>query len=547
MICAAANGLWLAGCLREASRFRAGTGRVRDAQLQVLREILRANEDTVFGRRYGLGTVTTAHEFQTRVPIRSYDEYEPDIRRIAAGERGVLTRERVRLFEPTSGSAAPTKLIPYTRSLQDQFQRAINTWIADLFTSDPDVMRGQAYWSISPAASGATRTPGGIPIGFDDDAAYVGGWRGALVRAVMAAPASLRHLADIREFQYETLLALVRSDSLRLISIWNPTFLSIIVDGLLPCADRLLRDLHDTPRRARVLRRALNASAAPERHAILWPRLRLLSCWADATAAAAASQVAALFPQARVQAKGVIATEGFVSMPLRDREGSALAVRSHFFELAPVDSHGDVDERSPLLAHELEAGQRYAVILTTAGGLYRYRLNDVVEVIGHERECPLIRFTGRHGYVSDWFGEKLHEAHVAAVLRDAFVSVRPAFAMLACDRDLSPPAYVLYVDSEAGDETLVGLADRIDRMLRANFHYDYARLLGQLGAVRIFRASRGAQTYLAAAIAAGQRAGDVKPLALDRRDGWSSQFTGRSIPPTSRSTPSGSAPLRLAR
>jgi len=547
MISAAANGLWLAGCLREASRFRAATGRVRDAQLQVLREILRANEGTVFGRRYGLRTVTTAREYQTRVPIRSYDEYEPDIRRIAAGERGVLTRERVRLFEPTSGSAAPTKLIPYTRLLQDQFRRAIKTWIADLFTSDPDLMRGQAYWSVSPVTSGATRTPGGIPIGFDDDSAYVGGWRGALVRAVMAAPASLRHLADIQEFQYETLLALVRSDSLRLISIWNPTFLSIIVDGLLPCADRLLRDLHDTPRRAHVLRQALNASASSKRHAILWPRLRLISCWADANAAAPATQLAALFPQARIQPKGVIATEGFVSVPLGGRDGSVLAARSHFFELAPVDSHGDVDERSPLLAHELEAGQRYAVILTTAGGLYRYRLNDVVEVIGHERECPVIRLTGRHGYVSDWFGEKLHEAHVGAVLRDALASARPVFAMLACDRDLSPPAYVLYVDTEADDETLLGLGDRIDRMLRANFHYGYARLLGQLGAVRVFRAARAAETYLAAAVAAGQRAGDVKPLALDRRDGWSSRFTGRSIPPPSRSTPSGSAPLRLAR
>ena len=71
MICGAANTLWLAGCLGEAARFRAATRRVRDSQLQVLLETLRAAEDTEFGRRYGFRTVATARDFQARVPIRS--------------------------------------------------------------------------------------------------------------------------------------------------------------------------------------------------------------------------------------------------------------------------------------------------------------------------------------------------------------------------------------------------------------------------------------------------------------------------------------------
>jgi hypothetical protein len=105
----------------------------------------------------------------------------------------------------------------------------------------------------------------------------------------------------------------------------------------------------------------------------------------------------------------------------------------------------------------------------------------------------------------------------------------------------------LYVDSDADDATLSAVAAAVDDGLRRNFHYDYARLLGQLGHVRVFRTEDAAGTYLAAAVAAGQRAGDVKPLALDRRDGWSRRFRGRLIPTPSRSTPSGCAPLRLSR
>jgi hypothetical protein len=551
MICTAANGLWLAGCLREAARYRRATNRVREEQQDILSRLLRANQETEFGRRHGFAATTDVREYQARVPIRSYDDYEADIARIAAGEQRILTAQPVRLFEPTGGSVSPTKLIPYTSSLQHEFERGIQPWIADLFLSDPRLMDGQAYWSISPPAAGrAARTTGGIPIGFEDDSHYVGGWQRALVQAVMAAPPSIRHAPDIPAFQYQTVLALVRSHRLRLISIWNPSFLSVLLDQLPSHADALLQDLKGDRGRADALRAALRASTPGERHAVLWPHLRLVSCWTDANASRPAATLAYLFPQARIQGKGLMATEAFVSLPLAGANGSALAVRSHFFEFAPMDARGEADERAPALADELEAGRRYTVILSTGGGLYRYRLNDVVEVIGHLRECPLIRFDGKHEYVSDWFGEKLHEAHVATVLRNAFTLratlAVPPFALLACDRELARPAYVLYVESEAEDAALVSVASTIEQNLRANFHYDYARILGQLGPVRVFRTEGAAATWLATGVAAGQRAGGIKPLALDRRDGWSQRFHGGFIPTPSRSTPSGSAPLRPA-
>jgi hypothetical protein len=36
-------------------------------------------------------------------------------------------------------------------------------------------------------------------------------------------------------------------------------------------------------------------------------------------------------------------------------------------------------------------------------------------------------------------------------------------------------------------------------------------------------------SYLSACIARGQRAGNVKPVALDPRDGWTAKFQGRFI------------------
>src|SRR6185503_4354596 len=96
------------------------------------------------------------------------------IERIGAGEKEVLTADPVNLLEPTSGSSGAVKLIPYTASLRAQFQRGIDAWIGDLLNAFPAVRHGRAYWSISPAFGIQRKSRGGIPIGFDDDTAYLG-------------------------------------------------------------------------------------------------------------------------------------------------------------------------------------------------------------------------------------------------------------------------------------------------------------------------------------------------------------------------------------
>jgi len=486
VICSVANSLWLAGCLPELARFRRAITRVREEQEAVLRHLLRANADTEFGRDHGFASIRTVREFKERVPLRRYEDFQPWIDCVAGGSQNVLTREAVRVLQPTSGSSGASKLIPYTPSLQRQFQRGIRPWIADLFLHRPELMSGQAYWSVSPATMKNRRSVGGIPIGFDDDVSYVGAWQRRLVDAVMAVPSSLREVSDINEFRERTLQALIRSKDLRLISVWNPTFLSLLIS-----------DVTTTD---------------------LWPHLKVISCWTDANAAGPAANLRKLFPHVEIQPKGLISTEAFISFPLTGHDGAALAVRSHFLEFIPVDD--DV----PRLAHELEEGRQYSVVVTTGGGLYRYQTDDVVEVVGRIRRCPLIRFVGRGRFVSDWFGEKLNEAHVGEVLRATFASfgITPAFAMLAFDET----SYVLYIDTEEPD--LDPVVSRIETELRRNFHYDYARLLGQLGPLRALRVNRGAETYLTAAIAAGQRAGDVKPVALDRAGGWSGRFQLRA-------------------
>ena len=128
-----------------------------------------------------------------------------------------------------------------------------------------------------------------------------------------------------------------------------------------------------------------------------------------------------------------------------------------------------------------------------------------------------MRFAGRNE-VADWCGEKLHEVQAARIIESAFTARRltPSFAMLACDTSGDVPHYVLYVEAAASEDDLGGIAAAIDRALDENFHYRHARRLGQLGPLRAFAARNAEASYLAACMARGQRAGDVKHVALDR-------------------------------
>jgi hypothetical protein len=184
------------------------------------------------------------------------------------------------------------------------------------------------------------------------------------------------------------------------------------------------------------------------------------------------------------------------------------------------------------LAHQLSVGGYYSVIITTSGGLYRYQLHDIVQVTGFWGQCPLLRFGGKAAYISDWFGEKLNERHVRRALDEllAHYGLQPTFAMLAGDDVSGHPAYTLFIEAVTPDDTLTALGGDLEIALQENYHYAYCRQLGQLEAMRVFRIEQNAvETYVMVCQSYGQRAGDIKPMALHRWGGWSRHFQGQWV------------------
>jgi hypothetical protein len=539
------NTCWKLVCRREAWAFSQAVQNVREAQELELSRILRRNTRTWFGKKHAFTSIRSIRDFQRAVPLSTYDDYRPAMGRLAAGEANVLTADAVQLLQPTGGSTSGEKLIPYTASLQRSFQRAIRAWIYDLFRYRPAMRSGRAYWSISPLAYARRKSVGGIPIGFDDDAQYLGTWEQLLVRRTLAVPTEVAQCPTVSAAWYATLFFLLRCHDLRLISVWSPTFLSELLKSLATewpglcddiergrisarsTADRnplVGRSFRSMSRRAGYLREVFSSSNSIRNWvSAVWPSLTLVSCWADGPSAPHANALRQLVPDVEIQPKGLLATEAFVSIPRMLQPGPALAIRSHFFEFQPAnDVSVTNDDPYLLLPDELEVGNEYRVVVTTAGGLYRYRLQDQVAVVGFEAQAPLLKFIGRADATCDLVGEKLSAAHVQSAMQRAFATLelRPTFAVLASDTT-SPPRYVLHVAEPALDDVaLLGrLRTAVDEELSDNPTYRYAREIGQLAELRIDcldddRATDLVRKHLADRLAAGQRAGDIKPCVF---------------------------------
>lgn len=519
---------------REHARFIAALSDPRAAQQCALQAILQANRECDFGRQHGFARMRDADDFRAAVPVQDYASLAPAIEAMMAGASGRLCAEPAVIYEQTSGSAGAAKHIPYTAASLAAFRRALYPWLHDLAYHYPAVTAGRVYFCVSPVARAAVHTADGTPIGVDDDGAYFGPELMPALGRLSVAPPPLAKVPDIEVWRYLTLRCLLDADDLSLISVWSPTFLLSLLDALPDLADKLVEDiargtvsapahlavgeLPFRPRadRAAAVSRAL-ARGTPDT-VRLWPRLGLISCWTHANAARFVAALQRAFPHAALQGKGLLATEGIVSFPLAEHSYPVLASASGFFEF--LDDTG----RSRL-AHEVEEGADYAILLTTPGGLYRYSLGDRVRIRGFAGRTPLMEFIGRDGAVGDLCGEKVTEAQVQAGLPPG-----AGFAVLATSLD-GVPHYRLVLDAAQYDPSRAcDLAAGMDQALGANPQYAYARRLGQLGPVRPVLCASPMARYTDWAVRQGRRLGDIKPPLLHTDTDWESVFGPSRLP-----------------
>ncbi|MFT4605825.1 MAG: hypothetical protein ACI9W4_002569 [Rhodothermales bacterium] len=508
---------------------------MRAIQDAYLARVLSANAQTRFGREHGFDGVRDREDFRRRVPVRDYEALrDPWLTQVEQGEPGILVSEPVLHLHPTSGTAGGRKLIPYTAGLRADFGRGLASWLNGLYSDLPALDGGSAYWAITPPMPLVQPEGCRVPVRFAEDAEYLPSDLAMAVGRSMALPSGVGQLTAVDNVLYATLRFLLADDSLRLISVWSPTWLQMLLERAETWRERLLADIgqgglrlpvqepegagripesHLKPRpdRAQLLRPLLD-QAAPDYSAV-WPQLRLISCWTEGSAARFVLSLDTLFPGIPIQPKGLLSTEAMVSYPdtLEAKRGCRLATECHFFEFL------DQDTGLTRFSDEVREGKAYSVIVTTAGGLYRYQTHDVVQIASTKDGVPYLNFVGRDDRTVDLVGEKLNETVVEEAVRLSMkaTGLRSGVQFLVPDVATTPPAYVLLVERDRCSKAAAAdLAARLDGELRRDFQYDQARGAGQLGAVRFHRLTTASSRSVWEYLFGHKRPGDLKASVL---------------------------------
>jgi hypothetical protein len=477
-------------------------------QAELLRQFLAHHADTAFGRDHGFASIRTIADYRRQVPVAAYDYFEPYIARVRKGEtKALLADPKVLMFALTSGTTASRKYIPVTQRYLDDYRRGWNVWGLQAW-------RGNRFAMLKPMVQLAGdpeefRTEAGIPCG--NLSGLTAEAQKKIVRWLYCVPPGTGRVKDAAARHYVSLRFSVPRKAGMFVAA-NPSSLIALarvlderkealiddvakgtLDPKLDIPDelraRFTRKVRPDPEAANRLKAAVKAGGGTLLPMHVWqPEKVLIGTWTGGSVGPYLRQLPRYFGTTAVRDLGLLASEGRMTIPFaNDTPAGILDVTTHYFEFIP---EGEIDAKQPTVlgAHELAEGGNYYILPTTAAGLYRYHICDLVRVTGFFNKTPLVQFLSKGNRIASLTGEKLSEYQVTLAVEDAVrrtgLSVH-AYSVAPCWDDRQP-YYGLFVEETDLPDGAARFLAELDRCLgERNIEYQAKRESGRLGPVRL--------------------------------------------------------------
>ena len=463
--------------LKSGSAFNAARFKARDplaSQRQIFSWLLTRGAGTRFGADHGFSELAKLpfpeayRRYRTQVPIRTYDDFWRDYfgKCSGKGEGGpqlqlhnVTWPGRIPFFCETSGTTAPSKYIPFSREMFAANRRAALDLTSCYLAAN---RRSRLFHGKLLYMAGNTElTEMGSGVKSGDMSAITLRYRPKYLTPFIAPDAATAALPW--EDKLERLAALLLSDS----SIRG-------ISGVPPWIILLLK-------------RCSELGGAPL--AKLLPHLELI-VHGGTSMKPYRREFGELFPGGAPHFLELLpSSEAFMAFQLLGEEQMRLApYYGVFFEFVPceeLDERGRPAPDAPCVPlEEVEIGRRYAVILTSCAGLWRYHIGDTVRF---SARAPLfIEFTGRDKFL-DRFEEKVTQGEVEGVVAQLNLSpgvdIREFIVgpQIAQRRHL----WVLAIGRRGGGSP-VDLGERLDRaLMNLNADYRTFRAQGRISAPKV--------------------------------------------------------------
>jgi hypothetical protein len=167
--------------------------------------------------------------------------------------------------------------------------------------------------------------------------------------------------------------------------------------------------LKPNPKRAAELR-ALKAKYGTVLPKHYWPNMQVVNVWMCGNTKVYFDKIKDSFaPDAVFHEFGYLSTECKAGVVLKSNTLDTVTFgHKLYFEFI---HESDLDNPHPRIYQlwEVKQGERYCMLVTNSAGLYRYNMNDLVEITGWHNEFPLLNFVQKVNGTISLTGEKLHE------------------------------------------------------------------------------------------------------------------------------------------
>jgi len=522
----------------------AKTRQPREQQLHLLSSILLRNQGTTFAQKHNFSEISDHRSFVENVPSQDYESLRPYIEKQERDRTPELNSENPILYAQTSGTTGKPKLLPVLKHTVENYKESQSIVSYANYHACPGVFQGTILAITSSAVEGYLDT--GTPYGSMSGLVYQS--MPKLVHRKYVLPVDVFEVEDYRAKYYLVSAFAMRSHDVSIIATANPSTVMKILQTINTCKEQLVEDIRsgnlsnpyniDTAllqrinsnfrrdeNRASKLQALININETLS-FAQLWPNLKALTVWSGGS-------VGALLPEIRRQLpKGTSIIElGYLSSELRgsinvspNKDYCIPTIHENFFEFVAVEKM-DNSPRHFLLVDELELGEQYFVWVTTQEGLYRYFMNDIIEVNGFVNNTPSIKFIQKGKGVVNLTGEKLYEGQVIEAIDSLKNDLALAFDFFVLLGDEETQGYTLYLDADYLDAQQVSAS--LERVLcELNVEFKNKRDSERLRRTQVIFVNKNTyEAFKAFCVNNGQREGQFKYLVLQNQKEWNFDFS----------------------
>ncbi len=477
----------------------------RKAQEKTLRGILEYAKDSEWGKAHNFAEILaapTAEElyarWQKNVPPQDYEDLRPFVERHKNGEANVLFPGKPMMYATTSGTTKEPKWIPITNEYYSNvYSKMTQLWLYSFMMHRPKVFEGKCLSIVGKAIEG--EAPDGTLYG-----SVSGVTRRDCPKFMWNLYAESADVFDIADYKarYYTLMRTGIEQDLYLLITANPSTIIEMQKNVNEFFDDYVKDIENGTLKADLnipenVRKALepcykpNPKRAAELRALkakygnllpkhFWPNIQALTTWKCGNTRVYMEKFTNFFPEHMLyQEFGYFASECRTGLVMNGANDTVLFPHMHYFEFVKQE---DIDNPNPRFYQltELEQGKRYCVFVTTYAGLYRYNMNDLVEVTGKYKTIPTIQFIQKINGIVSMTGEKIHERQFMEAVEEAEKETGLKVQFYVGFADIEKSTYRFYfefVDESITQETADNFGKVVDEKLKKiNCEYEGKRV-----------------------------------------------------------------------